>query len=64
MVRVKEKIATLDDAKTKYQISKEEEDLLGEKINELMLYGKRPVENPIAIIDIAPPGSGKTGWKG
>lgn len=61
---MKEKIATLDDAKTKYQISKEEEDLLGEKINELMLYGKRPVENPIAIIDIAPPGSGKTGLNG
>ena len=34
---MKEKIATLDDAKTKYQISKEEEDLLGEKINELMI---------------------------
>lgn len=55
---------TLDDAKIKYQISKEEQDLLGEKINELMLYGKKPVVNPIAIIDIGPPGSGKTGLNG
>ena len=54
----------LDDVKAKYQISKEVQESIGKKIKELMLYGKKPVESPIAIIDIAPPGSGKTGLNG
>lgn len=58
------KTVTLDDVKGKYQISKEEQDSIGKKIKELMTYGKKPVERPIAIIDIAPPGSGKTGLNG
>lgn len=47
-----------------YKLSKEEHDRIGETINQIMLFGKTPVERPIAIIDIAPPGSGKTGLNG
>lgn len=59
-----EEISSLDDAMRKYQISQEEQERIGRNINELMLYQKSPMENPTAIIDLAPPGSGKTGLNG
>ena len=47
-----------------YKLSEEEHKKIAKNINEIMMAGKTPVENPIAIIDIAPPGSGKTGLNG
>lgn len=51
----------LEEVKAKYKLSKEEHNGIFEKIKQIMLFGKFPVEHPKAIIDIAPPGSGKTG---
>ena len=48
----------------KYKLSREEHDEIGERIKQIMFYDKFPVEHPKAIIDIAPPGSGKTGLNG
>ena len=48
----------------KYKLSQDEHNRIGRKINEIMLMGKTPVRSPVAIIDIAPPGSGKTGLNG
>lgn len=59
-----EKIKTLEEICTEYKLSEEEHNSMGKKINEIMLQGKEPSQNPIAIIDIAPPGSGKTGLNG
>lgn len=48
----------------RYKLSKDEHDRISRNINEIMLNGKTSSERPIAIIDIAPPGSGKTGLNG
>lgn len=52
---------SLEEVKAKYKLSEEEHNRIGEEIKKIMLYDKYPVPNPIAIIDIAPPASGKTG---
>ena len=54
----------LEEMCEKYKLSDEEHNRIGNNINEIMLEGKTPSKNPIAIIDIAPPGSGKTGLNG
>ncbi len=48
----------------RYELSEEESDLIFEKIKNLALKDKTPVEHPKAIVDLAPPGSGKTGLNG
>lgn len=48
----------------KYKLPDEMHDKIGEEIVRLMLYDRYPVDNPKAIIDIAPPASGKTGLNG
>lgn len=48
----------------KYKLSEEEHKKFEANICEIMMNGKKSVENPIAIIDIGPPGSGKTGLNG
>lgn len=55
---------TLEEVCEKYKLSEDEHNRIQNTINENMLYGKTPAENPVAIIDIAPPGSGKTGLNG
>ncbi len=55
---------SLDEICEKYKLSEEEHRKIGDSINKIMLSAKVPVQNPIAIIDIAPPGSGKTGLNG
>ena len=54
----------LEEICKKYKLSDEEHNAISNKINEIMLSGKSPAKNPIAIINIAPPGSGKTGLNG
>lgn len=54
----------LDEVCKKYKLSDEEHTRIGNLINEIMLNNKETVKEPIAIIDIAPPGSGKTGLNG
>ena len=54
----------LETVKKKYKLSDEEHKEIEEKIKMIMLFDKYPVENPRAIIDIAPPASGKTGLNG
>lgn len=48
----------------RYKLTDEKHDEIGEEIIRLMLFDKFPVDNPKAIIDIAPPASGKTGLNG
>lgn len=55
---------SLEEVKKKYKLSDEEHEKIGKEIQKIMLYDAYPVENPIAIIDIAPPASGKTGLNG
>ena len=55
---------TLEEVCTEYKLSEDERNEIGNKINAIMLAGKKTSEQPIAIIDIAPPGSGKTGLNG
>lgn len=50
--------------KKKYKLSDEEHDRIQEEINHIMMADKKATEKPIAIIDLAPPGSGKTGLNG
>lgn len=57
-------IKTLEQVCAEYKLSEEERSKRGSEINNVMLEGKKPSDNPIAIIDIAPPGSGKTGLNG
>lgn len=57
-------IKTLEEICTEYRLSEEERNEIGNKINAIMLAGKEHSEHPIAIINIAPPGSGKTGLNG
>lgn len=54
----------LETVKKMYKLSDEEHKEIEEKIKMIMLFDKYPVENPRAIIDIAPPASGKTGLNG
>ena len=55
---------TLEEVCTEYKLSEDERNEIGNKINAIMLAGKKTSEQPIAIIDIAPPSSGKTGLNG
>ena len=55
---------SLEKVCAQYKLSEEEHKRIGKRINEIMMAGKVPVAHPIAIIDIAPPGSGKTGLNG
>ena len=55
------KMETLEEVKNKYKLSEEKHNEIQEEINKIMLFDKYPVDNPKAIIDIAPPASGKTG---
>lgn len=48
----------------KYELTNEAKYQIGNTINKIMLKDKIPSEQPMAIIDIAPPGSGKTGLNG
>lgn len=47
-----------------YKLSKEEQEQIGKYINKIMLKDRTPMEHPIAILDIGPTGSGKTGLNG
>ncbi len=55
---------SLEEIFEKYKLSPEEHKKIGDLISKIMLSGKTPVEKPTAIIDIGPPGSGKTGLNG
>lgn len=55
---------TLEEICNEYKLSEDECNEIGNKINAIMLSGKEASKCPIAIIDIAPPGSGKTGLNG
>ena len=50
----------LEDLKKQYKLSDKEHEIIGRKLISDMLENKKGVENPTIIIDIAPPGSGKT----
>lgn len=52
---------SLEEVKAKYKLSEEEHNRIGEEIKKVMLFNKYPVARPRAIINIAPPASGKTG---
>lgn len=52
---------SLEKVMEKYKLSQEEHDRIGEEIKRIFLYDKNPVNKPKAIINIAPPASGKTG---
>jgi len=53
-----------DELKAKYKLSQEENEAIGNKILEVMIAGKTPVEMPRCVFDFGPPGSGKTGLAG
>ena len=55
---------SLEEVKAMYKLSEEEHHEIGEKIKQIWLYDRFPVERPKAIINIAPPASGKTGLNG
>ena len=55
---------TLEEVCQEYKLGEEENRQISRTINEIMLEGKTPVQHPVAVIDIAPPGSGKTGLNG
>ena len=61
---MEERFNSLEEACKYYKLTQEEHDRIGRNINEIMMCGKQPQENPIAVIDIAAPGSGKTGLNG
>ena len=61
---MEEKFNSLEEACKYYKLTEEEYKRIGDNINEIMMFGKQSRENPIAVIDIAPPGSGKTGLNG
>ena len=54
----------LETVMKRYKLSDEQHNRIGQEIIRLMLYDKHPVKKPKAIIDIAPPASGKTGLNG
>ena len=51
----------LEEVKNHYKLSQKEHDRISKEIIEDMLEDLKPVEKPKIIINIAPPGSGKTG---
>lgn len=55
---------TLEEVCAYYRLSDEKREQISNDIIGIMLDGKTPSDKPIAIIDIAPPGSGKTGLNG
>lgn len=55
---------TLEEVCQEYKLGEEENRQISRTINGIMLEGKTPVQHPVAVIDIAPPGSGKTGLNG
>lgn len=55
---------TLEEVTERYQLTDEEKMKISSEINKIMLNAKKAVSKPTAIIDIAPPGSGKTGLNG
>lgn len=61
---MEERFNSLEEACKYYKLTEEEHKRIGDNINEIMMFAKQPRENPIAVIDIAPPGSGKTGLNG
>ena len=52
---------SLKEVMEEYKLSPEKHEKIKNKIIDIYLYDKTPVEKPKAIIDIAPPASGKTG---
>lgn len=54
----------LEEVSKLYEIKEEELRTTQAHIVEMMLHGKVPSDNPIAIFDIGPAGSGKTGLNG
>ena len=52
---------SLEQVKAKYKLTEEEHNRIGEEIIKIMLYNRYPVSQPTAVINIAPPASGKTG---
>ena len=52
---------SLEEIMAKYKLSDEEHNRIGKEIQNIFLHDKFPVEHPVAIINIAPPASGKTG---
>lgn len=62
-IEEKEKMS-LEEVCMRYKLSEDENARIARIINEVMIGTKAPEEKPIAIIDIAPPGSGKTGLNG
>ncbi len=48
----------------KYKLSEEEQNTIGNNINQIFLEGRTPAKKPIAIFDIGPTGSGKTALNG
>lgn len=61
---IEDSIPTLDEISKRYKLPDEENKRIGKNINQIMLSEKIPSHNPTAIINIAPPGSGKTGLNG
>lgn len=59
-----EEIKTLEEVCSEYKLSEGERNEIATRINAIMLAGKKASKQPIAIINIAPPGSGKTGLNG
>ncbi len=55
---------SLEQIQKRYKLSEKENRAIFEIIKERMLLNKEPENNPTAIINIAPPGSGKTGLNG
>ena len=55
---------TLEEVMKKYKLPEKEHEEIKKTIIEMMTFDKFPVPNPTAIIDIAPPASGKTGLNG
>lgn len=54
----------IEEVKKRYKLSDEQHNEIEKLIMNIMFYNKYPTENPQAIIDIAPPASGKTGLNG
>lgn len=58
------KLENLEEVIAKYKLSDEEHERIGREIIKIVLHDKYPVKNPTAVINIAPPASGKTGLNG
>ena len=55
---------SLEEVKKRYKLTPQKHDIIFQRILDIYLKGKYSVKNPQAIINIAPPGSGKTGLNG